>query len=140
MKIVLMSLVVLLACRTATAPDFKEGAWELTTTVQIPGMPTEMKPIVGVQCLTKKDVVPLPPQGPGQGCKRTNEKVTVDSVEWTVECEDEEHGRAAGGGRATYNGDAMTANIYMSMSHRGETREVNYKMTAKRLGPCMPTP
>ena len=58
-KLFLVSMCVLAAVSVSYAgPDMKEGKWEMTTKMEMPGMPMEMPPVTYTQCLTKTDFVP----------------------------------------------------------------------------------
>jgi len=72
-------------CFADPVPDIREGQWEITTKMEIPGMPMDMPPVKNTQCLTKKDLVPGNFQ-PGQECTFPETKVTGNTVTWTLEC------------------------------------------------------
>ena len=45
-------------CFADPVPDIRQGEWEITTKMEIPGMPTNIPPVKTTQCLTDKDFVP----------------------------------------------------------------------------------
>jgi hypothetical protein len=54
-------LMVVLLCfvwlsnALAEGPNMKEGLWEITMTMEMPGVPVKMPPRTWTQCLTKKN-------------------------------------------------------------------------------------
>jgi hypothetical protein len=130
--LLVLSLAMLCAvpCSAGAGPDFEEGAWEITMTVQIPGVPTQIPPITNVQCLKKDDPIPRGQQ-PGQECELQDMKVKGNSVTWVVSCTDI-HGEMTGRGKATYGKDKMTG----SMTMEGEDMTMIIDMKGNRIGKC----
>lgn len=130
----LLPLVLVMFCATpigaGTGPEFEEGAWEITMTVQIPGVPTQIPPITNVQCLKKDDPIPRGQQ-PGQECELEDMKVKGHSVTWVVSCTDM-HGEMTGRGKATYAGDKMTGKMTME----SEDMTMIIDMKGSRIGKC----
>ena len=67
-SLVLATFVSLIFVAAAfAAPNYKEGLWEMTTTVNMPGMPKEMlRPMKNTICMTKENAVPQQPQQKGE--------------------------------------------------------------------------
>jgi hypothetical protein len=114
----------------AKAQNMKEGLWEITTTMEMPGMPTQMPPQIHRHCLTKKDMVPQK-EDPNQDCKMTSHSVNGDTVTWVVECKTDE-GTAVSNGKVTYRGDTFEG--VMKMKHAG--MEMTQNLKGKWIGPC----
>lgn len=112
--------------------NMKEGEWEITTKMEMPGMPMEMPPTKHTQCITKKDLVPMSSQ-PGQACKLTDSKITGNTVTWTMQCSGQ-GGEMKGTGNITYTGDSFKGTIKMEMPQAD--LEMTGHVTGHRLGSC----
>lgn len=118
--------------------NMQEGNWETTVQMTMEGLPVPMPPTTytSTQCLTRKDMVPHT-ASKRQKCKIRNQKVTGDTVTWSMICEDG-GGRSEGEGRITYAGNSFSGQIKMKLSTTGESQSMRstMKMTGKRLGNC----
>ncbi|MDX9709788.1 MAG: hypothetical protein RBT64_09555 [Trichloromonas sp.] len=38
--------------------DMQDGQWEITTRVEMPGIPVQIPPMTVSQCITQKDLIP----------------------------------------------------------------------------------
>jgi hypothetical protein len=119
-------------CFAGPVPDIREGQWEITTKMEIPGMPTNMPPVKNTQCLTDKDFVPENSQ-PGQDCKFPKTKVTGNTVTWTMECKGK-GGEMNGTGKIIYSGDSFKGTMKMQVP--GSNMEMTAHMEGKRIGEC----
>jgi len=128
--VVLFSLTSM--CFADPVPDIREGQWEITTKMEIPGMPTNMPPVKNTQCLTDKDFVPENSQ-PGQDCKFPETKVTGNTVTWTMECKGK-GGEMKGTGKIVYSGDSFKGTMKMQMPQ--SNMEMTAHMEGKRIGDC----
>jgi hypothetical protein len=71
---------------TASAwAELKEGLWEITTQVEMKGMPQSIPPTTVRQCITKNNPVPQN-KDKNIDCKTVNLKTGGDTVSYTVEC------------------------------------------------------
>lgn len=121
---------VLISCTVQTGPNMKEGKWEVTIRMEVPGMPVQIAPQTYTQCLTKKEAIPRG-QTPDQNCKITKQDITGDAVSWRMECQTSE-GPAVSDGRLTYKGDTFAGII--TMKHKG--MEVTQRLSGKWIGKC----
>ena len=112
--------------------NMQEGKWEITTKVEMPGMPINMPPNKHIQCLTKKDLVPQSSQ-PGQECKITQTKVVANTVTWTIQCKNK-GGEIKGNGKITYSGNSFEGTIKMTMSQTN--MEMTSHISGYRIGEC----
>jgi hypothetical protein len=112
------------------AQNMKEGLWEITMTMEMPGMPMKMPPQTYQHCLTKKDCVPQKEE-PGQECKVIKHEVKGDTVTWVVECKTKE-GPAVSNGKVTYKGDTFEGVI--KVKHSG--MEITQNLKGKWIGKC----
>ncbi len=115
-----------------SVPNMQEGEWEITTTMEMPGMPMNMSPVKHTQCLTKKDLVPKESQ-PGQECTVIHNKVTGNTVTWTMKCSGQ-GGEMTGTGNITYSGNSFKGTIKMAMPQ--QNMQMTSHLTGQRLGPC----
>ena len=126
-----LSMLLLLIPGGAVAADgMKPGMWEITTRVDMPGMPFQPPPTTVKHCYTAQEVKdsPVPKDN---DCKVTDLKTTGSKTTWKVECTGESAGK--GEGEITYRGDsAYDGKSKMQM--QGMTMSVQYK--ARRLGEC----
>ena len=119
-------------CFADPVPDIRQGQWEITTKMEMPGMPTSIPPVKNTQCLTDKDFVPENSQ-PGQECKFPETKVTGNTVTWTMECEGQ-GGKMKGTGEITYSGDTFKGTMKIQMPQAN--MEMTSHMDGKRIGDC----
>ena len=142
MKRILLSLTLGLSAAPSIAaePHMKPGLWEITTTIEAPGMPMAIPPTTRTQCYARKDVddpKKVAPSAPrkDESCAMTDHKVSGNKVTWSVQCQ----GRRAGGGTGemVLKGDSYEGTIKMS-SHdprRGEMQMTQH-IKGKRVGDC----
>ena len=125
---VLVSLVWF-ACAPADT-NMKEGLWEITTKMEMPGMPMQFPPKTHTQCLTKKDLVPQKIEA-SQNCKMVKQDVKGDTVTWVMECETS-HGTALYNGQVTYK--VETFDGVMTMKEGGT--EITMTQSGRWIGEC----
>lgn len=113
-----------------SGPNMQEGLWEITTKMDMPGMPMSMPATKHTQCITKENIVPESYQ-PDQECRITKTKVLGDTVTWTVECDSPE-GKSRLTGQITYHGDKFEGTINITM----EGMEIIQHMSGRRIGDC----
>jgi hypothetical protein len=118
-----------------SAPDMKEGKWEISTTIGVEGMIVETEPMNDIQCLTKKNFLP-PLADMGKECKATNIKVKGNVVKWTMKC-NEQAGSMESVGTITYKGDKFEGTIKTTIKdpQAGKMTMVQ-RMIGKRIGDC----
>lgn len=116
-------------------PNMEEGNWEVTTKMEMVGMPMAMPPITVNHCMTKKDDVPDMSQR-DQRCTIKDHKVQGSTVSWKIQCEGKE-GNMEGAGSITYAGKTYTGNMQMKVSMGGgDAMTMNYQMQGKHTGAC----
>jgi hypothetical protein len=115
----------------------RDGRWEVTVQMEMPGAPAGMPPMTVTQCITPeeaKDPGAALPQAQGaampDNCKLTDQKVTGNKVSWALKCEGPE--AMSGSGEVVYSG--ATFEGLMKMVHGGQTMTMKY--SGKRLGDC----
>jgi len=119
-------------CFAGSTPDMREGKWEITTKMEMPGMPMSIPPSKHTQCLTKKDLIPQNTQS-GQECQISQSKVTGNTVTWSIKCSGE-GGETKGTGTMTYSGDNFKGTMKISMPY--QNMEMTSTIDGRRIGDC----
>jgi len=122
--------IFLFSCNIQQGPNMKEGLWEITMLMEVPGMPVQMSPQTYTQCLTQKEAVPQREE-PSQGCKIVKQDIKGDTVSWVVECKTSE-GTAVSDGRITYKGDTFEGVIQMTQGDMKATQ----RLSGRWIGKC----
>ena len=127
------ALLILFTSSACTAdPILEEGEWEMTTQMEMSGMPEgmpTMPPMTHRQCLTREMM--LPAQATDQNCEKIEQSVSGNTVTWSMVC-------TANGitsemnGTTTYTGDTMNGTMHILT----QGMEMSSQVTGKRLGPC----
>lgn len=116
---------------SSAAEVMRDGQWELTSTMEMPGMPMEMPPTKIKHCFTKEDVSdPKKTINTDKNCKVTEFKLTSSKATWKMKCTGEQSGTFSG--ETTYKKDSYTSN--MKMESEGMTIKMQVK--GKRIGDC----
>ena len=124
--IIAMLLFLFSAALSSAAPNMEEGLWEMTTTVDMPGMPS--KSFTHTTCLTKEKAVP---QTAESGCTIKDVKTQGNTVTWTVVCKE-----GTSTGKVTYAGTTMEGFTETTVKTNGNTMTIKSRMKGKRIGPC----
>ncbi|PLX47960.1 MAG: hypothetical protein C0613_12455 [Desulfobulbaceae bacterium] len=121
------------AC-SGSGPELQEGMWEITTEVNMPGMPMQIPAMVHRQCLGPDDVVPR--QGPAQQeiCDYSKARIRGNTVSWTVECTSP-GGTTTTVGEITYRGTTFDGSLQVAMSGAVEMSGTNH-ISGRRVGDC----
>jgi hypothetical protein len=120
----------------------RDGNWEVTVQMDMPGMPQGMPPTKMTQCLTKADVedpTKAVPSAPGRGgmpndCKVTDYKTVGNTVSWSMACTGANP--LTGTTEFTYTGDTYVGTMKMNMEGGGQPMAMTMKYSGKRLGDC----
>ena len=110
---------------------FNEGLWEITSKMEIPGMPVPMPPITYTQCMTNQDPVPNQSDS-GQECRMKNVKTKGHTVSWEMVC-DSQQGEVKSSGKVTYKGERLDGVVMMDIPGQGKMKMT---MTGQRIGKC----
>jgi hypothetical protein len=114
--------------------NMQDGKWEITTNVEMKGMPP-MPPTKFTQCITRKDAIPQKPEN-NQDCKVTNNKVSGDTVTWSMQCKSKE-GTMDSNGKITYKNDTFDGIVNMNMDGpKTGKMQMTQHMSGKRIGNC----
>jgi len=129
----LVSIVLFIFSGSAIAsPNVNEGLWEITSKMELPGIPMTIPPVVKTECLGKDKLIPKTGKVENcQECKISNVDIKGNTVKWHEECDSPE-GKVIVDGEIVYNGDSYIGVIKIK---QGNMRMTN-KISGKRIGPC----
>jgi hypothetical protein len=120
-------LFLFFATFSFAAPNMEDGLWEITSTMEMPGMPA--KSFTHSSCLTKEKAVPQTSQS---DCTIKDVKNLGNTITWTVVCRE---GATMSKGKVTYAGTTMDGVIETTVKSNGG-KTMTMKMKGKRIGPC----
>jgi len=131
-KVLVAVLVVLLVPAVSfAAKTMQEGLWELTTQMEMPGMPMKMPPSVMKHCYTKNDVSDQKKIiSRDKNCTVTDLKTSANKVTWKMKCTGEN--AATMTGETIFGSDSYSS--VMKMKSQGQN--MTMKVKGKRLGNC----
>ena len=133
LAIVFAFMVASLTLAVAAGPSYQEGQWEITTTVDIPGMPKEMnKPHVYKTCLDKNNAVPQPEEKGEKQCEMSSQKISGNTVTWVMKCKN----GSVGEGKITYAKTSYDGASTITTYVDGKKMTMKSTMKGKYLGPC----
>lgn len=127
-------LGIIMGFSVAWALDIKEGQYEITSRVEIPGMPSSMPPVTVKQCLTQKDPVPNQSSA-GQECRITDMKTEGNTVSWAMECT-QQGNSMQGKGSMIFQGDRFKGKSEMKMGPEAGNMLIITHTEGKRIGAC----
>ena len=112
--------------------NINPGEWQVTTRMEMPGMPMAVPPFTERYCMGPDNLLPRQDsQQQGGDCKTTTE-VSGDTVNWKVVCTTPE-GNAVTRGSISYHGDSYEGEATVEAPGAPPMKQ---KMSGKRIGPC----
>ncbi len=132
--------ILLMVTAAMAAPNIQPGQWQITTTIEMPGMHVRMPTMTTTQCLSIDDLIPRQTspteKQKGSPCKIANMQTKGNKVIWDVVCNGQGQ-NMKGHGEITYHGDTMEGKVTMKMVTHGQgTKTMIMHMKGKRLGEC----
>lgn len=122
-------------CAAAWAQQMKEGLWEITTQLEMKGLPQAMPPVSVRQCVTKKDPVPKS-EDKSVTCQTTSKKISGNKVSYAMECKGKEETMLISGD-ISYTGESMSGNSTTVIKVKGQPEmRMSNKLKGKYLGAC----
>ncbi|MCP4374226.1 MAG: DUF3617 family protein [Deltaproteobacteria bacterium] len=128
---IILGMLFIFVSVSFSGPLLKEGLWEITSKMEIPGMPVPMPPITFKQCMTNQNPVPTQSQS-GQECRTKNIKTKGNTVSWDMICDSQE-GEMKSSGKITYKGDRFNGVVMTDIPGQGQMKMT---MTGRRIGKC----
>lgn len=134
MAVLAVVVVVLLPAAILAADGIRPGMWEITSAMEVPGMPMGMPPTTVKQCYTKEDVKDEKKMiSKDKNCTVTDFKHSGNKVVWKMKCTGKNAGTFSG--ESVFSGDSYTSAMKME-SQGGKGRTMNMKVKGKRVGNC----
>jgi hypothetical protein len=128
-------------CATAdghAASGMQPGMWEITTRVDMPGMPATIPPQIVRHCYTPKDVEDgkgaVSKGGDNKNCQVKDYQLKGSSASWAMECKGEN--AMTGTGTITFGASAYNGTMKMKMQQAGKTMDITQAWSGKRVGDC----
>lgn len=121
----------------AAGADMKEGLWEISINMEMPGVPFAMPPIKQNHCYTKKELEDGKNAVPksDEQCKVTDYKLSGNKASWAVQCKGEN--AMSGTGEIIFKGDSYDATVKMKgKGDSGEKMEMTQRIKGRRIGDC----
>lgn len=128
-QLTVVSLVLLFLPLAAAAAEIHDGLWEITTTMDVPGM--KMPPQKTKHCYTKEDVKDQKKMvNNNKDCTVTELNTIGNKVSWKMKCTGKNPGTFSG--ETVFAGDSYDS--IMKMQSQGMA--MNMKVKGKRVGIC----
>ena len=126
----LIGLLLSFASTVFAAETMKPGLWEITASIEMPGIPFQPPAQTMQHCYTDEDVKgePVPAN---ENCQITNLKTSGNKVTWQLECKGDMAGK--GQGEIVFQGDSAYEGK-ATIEAQGMTMNTKYK--GRRLGEC----
>ena len=131
-----MALLMPLATFARAAdPDMRPGLWEITSRMEMPGMPMQMPAQTHRECLTRQQMVPRAGDEGMGDCKIGQQRISGNTVTWTLECDGGASLRARG--EITYRGDSFEGKITLPVKDpdMGAMNMIN-RISGRHIGKC----
>jgi len=133
--LLVFSIALSIFWATGVYAEMKEGLWELTTQVEIKGMPQSIPPATIRQCITKSNPVPQS-NDKTYDCKTLTQKISGNTVSYSVECKGKE-GVTQVSGTSTYTENSMNGTSTTNMKMKGQPEmQMTSKIKGKYIGAC----
>ena len=132
-KLILFKIIMIMAFCAGSAwagPRMNPGKWEITTGVEMAGMPPSSE--THIQCITNEDMVPVSSEG-HQQCQISDITQNGNTVSWKISCGSEEQ-RMDGTGQVVYSGDTMEGVMNFTFNAYGTT--MKNTISGRRIGNC----
>ncbi len=122
--------IFLFSGHVSAGDAMKEGLWEVTVSMDMPGMPMKMPGQTYKQCLTKKDMIPQKEEK-DKKCRLIKNEKKGDTVIWLMECKDDD-GTTTISGKATYKGSSFKGTVKVKHAKGDFTQH----LSGRWIGQC----
>jgi hypothetical protein len=134
----LLAAALFAAAAHAQAPNMKEGLWEITSRMDMPGMPAGMPPQTVRQCLTRKDIdnpQRMAPTGQQDNrCQVSDYRLQGNTATWNWSCKGGEE--VSGSGSMTFSGASYTGVTKVTMRQGGKAQTMTMHFDGRHVGAC----
>lgn len=137
LALTIMLTLLFVSTQNAAASDLKinKGLWNITTTMEIPGLPIAMPPTTMQECINDTanmlEQFKNPQQNDQDDCSIKNQHISGNTVTYDVVCNTPQ-GKSVNHASFTYTGDNMHGT--MKVNTHGQTMTIKY--SGHRVGPC----
>lgn len=116
--------------------EMKEGEWEISMTVNMPGMPMAIPPQTFRSCLTRDNAVPRQ-ENEESNCDFDEMENDGKTVKWRVTCRDENGSVSKSSGKIVYSGSSFKGEMATETnSPENGKMKMTSTMKGRYLGPC----
>lgn len=139
-KIVFLSVFILFATPLhIMALNFNPGKYQITTSIEMSGMPAGMPGAMPAQtitqCMTEKDFIPKDTSGSGGNCNVINVKTSGNTVTFSLEC-NQDGVAVKSKGKMIYSGNTFEGSTETSMGPSSGGMVLKTVIKGKRIGSC----
>lgn len=133
--IAVLSFLALLPAPVVASGGMQPGLWEVTTRMEMTGMPVKMPPITIRHCYTRQDLDKGSnvPQSDDRNCKVKDYKLKGDTATWNIVCTGKN--AMTGAGTMTVKSTSYTGKMQFTMKD-GESANAVTHLSGKRVGDC----
>ena len=133
-SVIAVAVLVLLPAAVPAADGIRPGMWEITSAMEVPGMPMGMPPTTVKHCYTKEEVKDEKKMiSRDKDCTVTDFKRSGSKVAWKMKCTGKNSGTFSG--ESVFSGDSYTSAMKME-TEGNKGRTMNMKVNGKRTGNC----
>ncbi len=126
-------VLVSLPTTILAADGIREGMWEITTKMEMPGMPMEMPPTTIKHCYTKEEVKDQKNMiNRDKNCTIIDFKKSGNKVSWKTKCTGKNAGMFSG--ETVFSGDSYESVMTMQLDANKSHSAMNMK--GKKIGDC----
>ena len=132
--IVATAMLFAAAAFAADRANFKDGLWEITSTMTMEGMAVGSQTSTVKQCMRSDNPVPA---NKNNNCKIDNLNISGNTVQWKMTCDDPQGGKVLSNGKMTYeNGTSFYGTMETKFSGAEQEMKMQSDMRGRYLGPC----
>jgi hypothetical protein len=134
-KLIFLAIFISLIWVAGSSAEIKDGLWQITTKVEMKGIPAQMPATTVKQCITKNNPVPQS-DAKNYECKTKGHSVSGDTVTYVVECTGKNSAMIIIG-ETTYKGNTFDGTSTTTVKTKGQPdMQINNKISGKYIGPC----
>jgi len=113
--------------------DLHAGMWEITSKIEMSGIPVKIPKMKVSQCINKENIIPKTNQKVNEHCSIAEQKIEGNTVTWKINC----GGKVESQGSVTYHGDTFNGliNTQSEVPSMG-MMTMTIQLTGKRTGEC----
>ena len=139
LRLATVAFCALFAVTLLAQAEMKPGLWEVTTQMEMPGVPVKIPATKATSCVTPeqaKNPGGTVPNAGGRGrggkddCKATDQRIDGNKVTWKMACTGAMP--MTGDGEMVFSGDSYAGKMNMTTAQG----QMAMQLTGKRIGDC----